>query len=116
MPASGILASNKIQADLGSLAHDLPVDQSGAPAPATAGEAAAHLGIVSEIDSVLSGGTHPETIWQLIDRSVVQPTDSLAGHFGGLIPRVEGALASGPAGGVAAAKNQVAAALKRMGL
>jgi hypothetical protein len=115
MPGANILSAQQINSDIAGLTHT-GLDQAGAPAPPTMTEDLTHLGLVSELDHVLSGGAHPESVWQMIDRSVVQPTDSLAGKLGGLVPRVGGALANGPAGPISSTMDRVKAGLKRMGL
>lgn len=115
MAAPNILSAARINADVAGLTHGAEPNP-GQPAPPTLTEDLAHLGVVSEIDHVLSGGTHPESVFQLLDRSVVQPTDSLAGKLGGMVPRVGGVLANGPAGPIASTMDRVKAGLKRMGL
>jgi hypothetical protein len=59
--------------------------------------------LVSELDTMFSGGLHPETFLQPASRDLEAATTSIRGAHGGVTPRLGSPLQPGPAGAAAAA-------------
>ena len=71
-------------------------------------------GGVSKLESWMGGGIHPETATAPPPLTVLSnPTDSVAGRFGGLIPRPTSTVAPGPAGSSAVQRSNLFGSLKR---
>lgn len=115
MAGAHILSAQGGQASFAGNTRANPTEPNpGTPAPATAPEAVAQAGIVSELDSILAGGLHPEMFTQPLNRALEAATDSLRGPNGGLVPRPYSAAAPGPAGESVAARGR--SLLARLGL
>ena len=114
-----VVAARRINADRAGMTATATnaYDESQMPAPATALEAL--HGAVSTaggaLSEMLSGGIHPESpVAVPVQSGLTRATDSVAGRLGGLRPRLEGALAPGPAGYAATARERVTHILDRL--
>ena len=122
MSAVGYLGAQKKNADVAgvtakdydstSLSRETPP---GATGVAEAGRLAA-AGL-HPFEELFGGGIHPETsIGTYIGDDLEEATDSVEGHFGGLVPRLKSTVSPGPAGGAAQVRSTWAKGLKRLGL
>jgi len=96
-------AAQRINADTAGVTY-LPQQAPGMPAAPTITEVTgALLHGTSEGLGFLTGGIHPENLplqsFHPLQTAEVVPTDSRPGLLGGLIPRPQGTVAPGPAGG-----------------
>lgn len=100
MAANLINTSNRINANTAGQTRTA-ADVSIAPVSVTASEVADNL--FGSMDSILSGGAHPEAVPGTAPRPLERATDSVRGRLGGLVPRGTSVTAPGPTGGAAAA-------------
>lgn len=115
MAGAHILSAQGGQARFAGNTNPAPFEPGpGIPAPVSAPEAVAQAGIVSELDSILAGGLHPEMFTQPLNRALQAASDSLRGPNGGTVPRPYSSAAPGPAGESVAARGR--ALLSRLGL
>ena len=115
--ASVHLASQRLQH---SFAGNTTVDisQPGTPSPPSAHEVAYGSTIQTELESVFSGGFHPESVITAISqpasRAIERASNSVRGPKGGLVPKAGTVYQTGPAG--AAIMAQGKAFLSKLGL
>ena len=111
-------AAQRLNTDTAGLTY-VPETPPGAPVSATVSEVGAKLlHGTSEGLGFLTGGTHPESIGSVanLNTNEVQATDSRPGKMGGLVPRVTGTVAPGPAGAAASARSTWAKLRKGLGI
>lgn len=118
MAGAHILAAQSAQQNFaGNTRPNVAATQAGAPAPPTAGEGLAIAGIRSDLESILSGGLHPEAMVAAIAAPASRALEHIpqwAGNFGGARPAPYSAAQPGPAGESVAARGR--ALLSRIGL
>lgn len=102
MPAHLINASNRINANTAGQTRR-GSDVSMTPVATTAGEASTSL-VGGELDSMLAGGVHPETVPMVTPTPLEKPTNSIRGVLGGLKPAAGSVLSPGPTGSTATAR------------
>jgi hypothetical protein len=117
MAGAHILAAQSGQATFAGNTRPAGEVPAGLPAAPTLHEAGWMAGLTSELDGIVSGGFHPETIAAAVaapaNRALERVGGQMAGPHGGAVPRPYSGATPGPAGESVAARGR--ALLSRLG-